>query len=1114
MASPKNRPTLASIVAAYGAVVKSKLSNPAATGQPEDQLRTPFEELILALGEMANLPRNKVTLVGESSISDLKTRPDYAVSVHNALVGFIELKAPGKGADPRKFKDLHDKAQWRKLSSLPNLLYSDGKSFSLWRSGELVGEVVHMSGDLESAGEELKAPKELASLIEELLNWYPVPPRSVKELALMSARLCRLLRDEVTEQMAMESHALTSLAKDWRQLLFPEATDEVFADGYAQAVTFGLLMARAKDIDLDKGLNGVADALSKSSSLIGTALRLLTDNTSRDTLKTSLATLIRVLNVVVWDKLSKGDADAWLYFYEDFLGVYDNALRKQTGSYYTPPEVVNAMTALVDEALRSPRFSLHGGLAAPSVVLVDPATGTGTFMLGALRRIAENVKRDQGEGAVAEAIQSAVKRLVAFEMQLGPFAVAQLRIVAEIVELTRSLPRSPVRMFVTNTLGDPRDDGGWIPAMLQPISESRKAANKFKREEAVTVVIGNPPYKDKAKGKGAWIEQGNPEEDKRGALFMDWMPPKEWGVSAHAKHLYNLYVYFWRWATWQVFDHEKGKQSGVVCYITVSGFLNGPGFQRMREYMRRTCDDIWVIDCSPEGHQPEVNTRIFQGVQQPVCIVLASRSSRADEEKPAKVLHCSLPATKRVGKFEALARISLKDESWVECPAEWRAPFLPESMGAWASFPALADLFAYNGSGVMPGRTWVIAPDEESLQQRWRRLISAPPEEKEALFHPHMRKGELGDKHSLKEVKTSLAGFPSRPLPVAMERGESNAPVPYAFRSFDRQWIIPDNRLINQPNPELWARWSEMQVFLTALERSAPGNGPALTFSGLIPDLDHFKGSFGGRIFPLWNDAHATEPNVLPALLVYLRKHIGEGLGAPEVMTYIAAVAANPAYPARFQEELGTPGLRIPLTRDKELFARAVALGRRVIWLHTFGERMTDDAEGRPFGPPRLPADRRPFMPAEGAIPNIPEDMPDTIGYDESTRRLHIGKGFIENVDAAVWNYEVSGKQVLKHWFSYRKLDRSRPQMGDRRPPSKLGDIQPDHWLAEYTTELINVLNILTMLVDLETEQAELLDRICASDLMTEAELKEAGALVKPQVLKKAGRKDGPDLFG
>jgi hypothetical protein len=1110
------KPTIESSIATFGAKAKAKLASPVATGAPEDQLRAPFEQLLTDLAELCHLPKTAVTLVGESSVSDLKVRPDYAITVHKALVGFIELKAPGKGADPRKFKDPHDKAQWEKLHSLPNILYSDGNSFSLWQEGELVDSVVTLVGDIETSGNKLAAPPGLLTLFERFFQWKPIPPKSAKDLARISARLCRLLRDEVTEQLALKSPALTSLAADWRKLLFPEANDKTFADGYAQAVTFGLLMARAKDIRLATGFEKVSRELTQSSSLIGTALRLLTDSADNHaTLKTSLGTLTRVLDSVHWPTISKGNPETWLYFYEDFLEVYDSTLRKQTGSYYTPPEVVGTMVRLVDEVLRSPRFGQHAGLAAPTVTLADPATGTGTFLLEVLRRIAETVKADEGEGAVKEAINAAVKRLVAFEMQLGPFAVAQLRTLAEIVDLTGAPPNSPARMYVTDTLANPYAEQEWLPSMYQAIGESRKEANKIKREEPITVVLGNPPYKEKAKGRGGWVE-GEDAKAEKSAPLADWQPPREWGAGAHAKHLRNLYVYFWRWATWKVYDHGPGQRNGIVCFITVAGFLSGPGFQKMRDYLRRTCDDIWVIDCSPEGHQPGVNTRIFQGVQQPVCIVLASRSAKSRSDTPARVRFQALPDGHRTEKFAALGKLTLGGKAWADCPADWRAPFLPASTGAWSTFPALDDLFIYNGAGVMPGRTWIIAPDAESLKNRWQKLITAPKDEKETLFHPHLRGGKLGDKHSKKVVSTPLAGFESREKSVSDESGPCLLPLRYGFRSFDRQWIIPDSRLINQPNPELWTLRSERQVYLTAFTEESPKSGPALTFTGLIPDLHHYKGSFGGRAFPLWRDAAATEPNVRPKLLEFLSKHYGLRVTAGDVMAYLAAVAAHPAFTARFQDDLSTPGLRIPFTAAAKVFTEAVELGRTVLWLHTFGERLADPAKGRPAGPPRLPPDRRPGIPKAGAIPTDPGSMPDSMDYDATQKRLLVGKGYVENVQPAVWRYEVSGKQVLTQWFSYRKADRGRPIIGDRRPPSPLGDIQPDHWLAEYTTELINVLNVLGWLVDLEPAQAKLLEQICTGKTIPEEEMQTAGAFELPAKPKqKKGKADGTmDLFG
>ena len=180
----------------------------------------------------------------------------------------------------------------------------------------------------------------------------------------------------------------------------------------------------------------------------------------------------------------------------------------------------------------------------------------------------------------------------------------------------------------------------------------------------------------------------------------------DWGVGAHVKHLYNPYVYFWRWATWKVFDHHPAADRGVVCFISVAGFLDGPGFQRLREYLRSRCDAIWVIDCSPEGFQPAVPTRIFEAVQQPVCIVLALRDHSTTSETPAPVRFHQLTKGTRVDKFTQLANLSLTSADWELCPDGWRAPFLPAGAARWMGYPALEDLLRWSGSGTMPGRTW------------------------------------------------------------------------------------------------------------------------------------------------------------------------------------------------------------------------------------------------------------------------------------------------------------------------------------------------------------------------------------------------------------------------
>lgn len=1070
------------LVGEFGAAAKAKL---AAGGQPEDQLRAPLENLLHGLAELNGFPAGALVLTGEKSLAELRTRPDYAVEVQRALVGFIEVKAPGKGADPRGFTARHDKEQWERLKSLPNLLYTDGNTFSLWRNGERAGAAVRLDGDIESSGGKLAAPATLLPLIADFLTWSPVPPKNPQQLAETSARLCRFLRDEVLEQLAIRNSALTGLKGDWRNLLFPEADDATFADGYAQAVTFGLLMARSKNIELAQGLDTVARELSKTNTLIGTALRLLTEQELN--LGPALNTLTRVLDAVAWAEVSKGKPEAWLDFYEDFLEVYDKELRKLTGSYYTPPEVVEAMVRLCDEALRSPsRYGLARGLADGNLHIADPAVGSGTFPLAIIRKIAETIEHFDTAGAVGAAVGEAAERLYGFELQFGPYAVAQLRLAAELIELGAS--GSP-NLYVTDTLADPHEDVERGQGIYREISKSQRQANAVKRNSPITVVIGNPPYKEKAKGRGGWIEEGSGNEPGK---LADWQPPGEWGVGAHAKHLRNLYVFFWRWAAWKVFEQRTpdrdDRRTGIVCYITVAGFLNGPGFQKMRADLRRDCDEIWVIDCSPEGHQPAVSTRIFQGVQQPVCIVLASRSPENSTLEPATVRFRALKPGPCTEKFAQLAAVTLDDGLWSDCPPGWRAPFLPARGGSWADFWPLERILGDTGSGVMPGRTWVIAPDAGSLERRWERLLAEPKSEKRAmLFHPHQGgdrtidkpekrglPGQHGDVASiefgLQHEESSEAEFMER----AKEALRFRKPVRYGFRSFDRQWIVPDKRLINRPNPALWENHSGKQVYLTALTRTAPSNGPALTASAAIPDLDYYNGR-GGRTFALWQDAAATKANVHPRAVQALGKALGARVDPVDVFAYVAGVLAHPAFTATHADDLVRPGLRVPLTADRTLFERAAKLGREVIWLHTFGERMN---ESKPAGEPRLPKERQPTIPAAHPIPTNPDDFPDTLDYDAATRTFTVGKGRIENVPPEVWSYEVSGKNVLRQWSSYRRKDRTRPLIGDKRPPSELEKERPDRWLPEYTSELINVLNVLAMLVELEPEQAKLLEEI------------------------------------
>src|SRR5699024_271319 len=395
---------LVDAVREFGRSCKQRLDG---TGEPEAAIRPPMEELLQTVSDAVG-----VTMVphGESALQELQVRPDYAIRVDGAITGYVEVKKPRATIDPSSFTG-HNRTQWQRLRELPNLIYTNGRDWALYRNGELVGEQVTLHGDLYTSGAKLAARAgRLEQLLRDFLSWRPAPIGSVQQLVQAVAPLCLLLRHEVNDQLARETAAIqagaaedeqpfTGLAQDWRALLFPTATDDTFADGYAQAVTFALLLARTEDIPLEgRSLHQVGDELGAGHSLMGKALQLLTDNVS-ETFRVSLDLLVRVTGAVQWNSIRSGQADTYLHLYEHFLDVYDEQLRRASGSYYTPREVVTEMVRLVDTLLRT-RLDCPGGFFSSEVLTVDPAMGTGTYLHAVIQHVAEQVSDAEGPGPV------------------------------------------------------------------------------------------------------------------------------------------------------------------------------------------------------------------------------------------------------------------------------------------------------------------------------------------------------------------------------------------------------------------------------------------------------------------------------------------------------------------------------------------------------------------------------------------------------------------------------------------------------------------------------------------------------------------------------------------
>ncbi len=1095
----------------FAEAVTSK-STAVVQGAPEDQLRAPFEEFFRHLGAAWGWT---VTCTGEVSEGRLG-RPDYAVSKNGLLIGHVELKKPGTGAVATRFTG-RDKEQFKRFSNLPNVLYTDGNEWALYRDGKRVRGVVRLAGAVDEDGKGAVGPRDgarLEAVVRDFLEWQPILPLieggtvDLKGFAEVLAPLCRLLRNEVAEALTRPESPIHAAARDWRHLLFPEASDEQFADAYAQTVAFALLLGRSLGAE-PLSLPRAEAALDAGHNLMARALRFLTDSQVRREIGAALDLLMRVIGVVPPGTLG-GPEDPWLHFYEDFLGAYDPKLKKQAGVYYTPVEVVRAQVRLVDDLLTK-QLGRRLGFANSDVITLDPAAGTGTYLLGVIEHALDRVEAEQGPGAVQDQARELARRLHGFEIMVGPYAVSELRTSRALRDRGADLPVEGTGVYLADTLDSPDAEPAQLGLMLQPIADQRSRAVEVKKNVPVLVCIGNPPYhrhaavdssrQDHLAAVGGWVRFGDPlpeterfktlspearlerrQSDSLLAAFTK--PANAAGHGGDLKNLYNSYVYFWRWALWKVFEQEAAPGPGIVSFITASSYLFGDAFVGVREHMRRLCDEIWILDIGGEGRGTRREENVF-AIQTPVAIAVLFRSGRLGDV-PSRVRYARVRGT-RAEKLKTLEDLGgFNAVSWEDCPDGWQAPFLPAGKGRYFTWPLLTDLMPWQHSGVQLKRTWPIAPDRRTLEMRWRGLLASS--DRATAFREDRDRKASGSYHSTwsagDQDATPIARLPADAPPPRLDR--------YSYRSFDRQWVIVDNRVMTYARPGLWRSHGPRQIYFVSFLSHPLGCGPALTASSGPPDLHFFRGSYGAKdVLPLFRSPDGTEQNLLPGLLDVLQGLFGERVSVEDFAAYVYGVLAEPSFVRRFFDELGTCEVRVPMTKDVRLFRQVADLGRNLLWLHTFGERFEPAT-----GPGRIDGEAR----CREAVQAAASDYPDSYSYNEETKTLRVGDGAFAPVSLEVYGFEVSGLKVLQSWLDYRM------RKGAGRKSSPLDDVRPERWTDEFTTELLDLLHVLEATLETYPEQRRLLDEIVTGDCIEARDLPP----VPDEMRREPKSSDGP----
>lgn len=939
--------------------------------------------------------------------------------------------------------------------------------------------------------------------------------RSAEELARQMAEIAGQIRDEIMELLRVETEkgALTLLLKEVQRDLRADLDPAGFADMYAQTMVYGLLAARVAHpenfavnpvVSAFKFDNPFLDTLYASFRKRGDELIDVDDFGLEDLVNAlSLTDVEGLLSNVGTDDLKE---DPVVFFYQDFLEKYDPKQRKELGTYYTPIPVVRFMVRAVDQIIKS-EFGLSLGVADQTtwgeysktqkiaipngltkndkvIRMIDPATGTGTFLLEWMRQASSNLKA--ANQFSTKAMESVVQQMDAFEISLSSYAVAHLKTSLELDPSIRAKTHMGIRL--TDTLAGRAPSQGNL-FNNDPIAREGQLAEQVKFDTNHSVVIGNPPYlRTNRESGGGWLVHPT---DGNQPLFDEYLNRAVAKTAfGHTRSLFNLYTYFWRFAMWKAFEQFNGP--AVVAYITADSWLYGPGFLGMREVARELGDEIIIVDLGGDQRGARPEEGVFP-IQLAVAIVfIIRRSLLSNRNELASVRYRKIDGT-RAEKLTQLEALEISHSGFTPVIAEGHGSLVPHTGdSSWMDWPALSDLFPMQQPGCKWARTWPHSPSAEVLHVRWKKFLSKRALEwRETAFVT----GKTGRGPNTKVAgKPKLADLPVGAPPPQIDR--------YSFRSFDRQWAFADERISDGFRPTLWESLSIDQVFLVTTTTGKLGKGPAAVPTNFVPDYHFFCGRGGKDIVPLYRDAKKS-PNCDPALVTTLNQLRAAqdkkaAATSPEsLFAYCFGVFAGTDYTLRFQTELETPGPRVPLTRDSKLFTQMANFGGQLLWLQTFGERFRTAERKALKCDANIKWSRKPTR-----IPNDSRDF----SYDAEMEVLNIADGKLTGVSKSAWDFEVSGMHVIKKWLGYRTAKGAGRAASSDNPLDK---IRPTEWEPDWCDELREIVHVLTETEKLRPQGIKLLNQIMESDLIAADELPQP-----PVELRKPPSRDGEnELF-
>lgn len=970
--------------------------------------------------------------------------PDFIIQRGDLVVGHLEAK--DLGVDIRNLKGYAKEQQKRYLDALPNLIYSNGLDWDFYRDGELIESVTIGTLSKGLTPDESKYSK-LESLLADFIVQLPVSITRPEELAERMAGKAKLIKSVLYNALAddLGNDADTDLESQFatfQENLIHDITPEGFADIYAETICYGMFAARLHDDSLETfSRHEALDKLPKTNPFLKNLFSYVAGPGLDDRIAwiiDDLAEIFRATDVAAimagFGELT-GREDPFLHFYETFLAAYNPAKRKSRGVWYTPEAVVNFIVRAVDEVLQT-EFGLDDGLADISKVeidwdtgqrkltkqgkptadgknaivrkevhrvqVLDPATGTGTFLAEVIKQIAPKIK------GVAPGMWSGyierdlIPRIHGFEILMASYAMCHMKLDMVLTELGYKPTTNPPRqsVYLTNSLeeGDP-------PSYELPfarwLSNEVKLANTIKRDMPIMCVIGNPPYLGEGGVSEGWI----------GELMNDYkMEPggKLKLQERQAKWLNDHYVKFIRMSSHLI---EKNGE-GVLGFITNHGYLDNPTFRGMRWHLLKTFDRIWVLDLHGSTKRNEVDPstgkadkNVFD-IQQGVAIIIAvKKKERANGL--AEILRGDLWG-EREGKYETLEKLGLSDGVFevIDCTSP-QYSFVRRSNESYRQYQAgfpIDEFMPVNSVGIVTARDKLTI--DYHREYLWRRIKDFASLDNETA----RRKYGLGKDASHWKVRWAQND-------VNANYGE-NLLTPIAYRPFDVRWTYytgTNQGLMARPMSRVMRHMLKDNLGLAFTRRieGARQFADVLVFNRAIThhslSIKEVNIICPLYLYPRDEDLHATSPSVNfePENYARLQKlGMHSKYGTPDelaIFDYIYGVLHCPEYRAIYSEFLKSDFPRIPWPVSSAEFWQVSFQGRALRKLHLMEPKAVGAAHYSFEGD------------GDNVVGAIGKDS-----YRDSKVWINETQYFAD-VPEVAWDFYIGGYQPGQKWLKDRK---------------------------------------------------------------------------------------------